>query len=171
MNGTWLNLHGDHNSSLTGFWGWVVAVQSLGCLTLWDPMDCSMPGSPILHYLPLCSNSCPLSQGWYLTISFSATSSPPVFNLSQHQGFFPMVVFSNCLHQVAKSIGASAPVPINLQGGFPLGLTGLISLLSNALSRVFSNTTVGGWGVRIKWKAKYFRAPDKLGLDSLLCCL
>ena len=84
---------------------------------------------------------------------------------------FPMMVFSNSLHQVAKSIGASAPVPMNLQGGFPVGLTGLISLLSNALSRVFSNTTVGGWGMRIKWKAKYFRAPDKLGLDSLLCCL
>ena len=37
--------------------------------------------------------------------------------------------------------------------------------------KVFSNITVGGWGVRIKCKAKYFRAPDKLGLDSVLCCL
>ena len=43
------------------------------------------------------------------------------------------------------SIGVSAPasvLPMNIQGGFPLGLTGLISLLSNGLSRVFSNTTV-----------------------------
>ena len=30
---------------------------------------------------------------------------------------------------------------MNIQGGFPLGLTGLISLLSKGLSRVFSSTT------------------------------
>ena len=44
-----------------------------------------------------------------------------------------------------QNIGASAlaPVlPMNIQGWFPLGLTGLISLLSKGLSRVFSNTTV-----------------------------
>ena len=33
-------------------------------------------------------------------------------------------------------------LPMNIQNWFPLGLTGLISLLSKALSRVFSNTTV-----------------------------
>ena len=32
--------------------------------------------------------------------------------------------------------------PVNIQGWFPLGLTGLISLLSKGLSRVFSSTTV-----------------------------
>ena len=44
-----------------------------------------------------------------------------------------------------QSIGvfASASVlPMNIQGWFPLGLTGLISLQSKRLSRVFSNTTV-----------------------------
>ena len=42
-----------------------------------------------------------------------------------------------------QSIGASAAVlPMNTQGWFPLGLTGLISLLSKRLWRVFSNTTV-----------------------------
>ena len=44
-----------------------------------------------------------------------------------------------------QSIGASASasaLPINIQGWFPLGLTGLISLLSKGLSRVFSTTTV-----------------------------
>ena len=150
----------------------VVIVQSLSCLTLWEPMDCSMPGSPTLHCLPLCSNSCPLSQGCYLTISFSGTSFFSCLQSFSASGFFPLMVFPNSLHQVAKSIGASAPVlPMNTQDGFPLGLTGLIFLPSSALSRVFSNTTFGGWGVGIKWKAKYFRAPDKLGLDSLLCCL
>ena len=42
-----------------------------------------------------------------------------------------------------QSIGASASVlPMNIQGRFPLGWTGLISLQSRGLSRVFSNTTV-----------------------------
>ena len=41
------------------------------------------------------------------------------------------------------SIGASASVlPVNIQGWFPLGSTGLISLLSKELSRVFSSTTI-----------------------------
>ena len=44
-----------------------------------------------------------------------------------------------------QSIGASASasvLPMNIQDWFPLGLTGLISLLSRGLLRVFSNTTV-----------------------------
>ena len=42
-----------------------------------------------------------------------------------------------------QSIGASASVlPMNIQDCFPLGLTGLISLLSKGLSRVFSSITV-----------------------------
>ena len=47
----------------------------------------------------------------------------------------------------SQSIGASASTsvpPMNIQELFPLGLTGLISLLSSGLSRVFSNTTVQG---------------------------
>ena len=44
-----------------------------------------------------------------------------------------------------QSIGASAStsvLPVNIQYWFPVGLTGLISLQSKGLSRVFSNTTV-----------------------------
>ena len=44
-----------------------------------------------------------------------------------------------------QSVGTSAStsvLPMNIQGWFPLGLTGLISLQSKGLSRVFSNTTV-----------------------------
>ena len=48
-------------------------------------------------------------------------------------------------HQVVQVIGASASasvLPMHVQGGFPLGLTGLISLLSKRLSSVFSSITV-----------------------------
>ena len=44
-----------------------------------------------------------------------------------------------------QSIGASASASVlsmNIQDWFPLGLTGLISMQSKGLSRVFSNTTV-----------------------------
>ena len=44
-----------------------------------------------------------------------------------------------------QSIGASASasvLPVNIQGWFPLGLNGLISLLSKGLSRAFSSTTI-----------------------------
>ena len=43
---------------------------------------------------------------------------------------------------------------MNIQGWFPLGLTGLISLQSKGLSRVFSNTTV--------WKHQFFSAQFSL---------
>ena len=67
--------------------------------------------------------------------------SPPALSLSQHQGLFQLVSSS---HQVPKyGASASAPVlPMSIQDWLPLGLTGLISLQSKGLSRVFSNTTV-----------------------------
>ena len=46
-----------------------------------------------------------------------------------------------------QSIGAAASasvLPMNMQGCFSLGLTGLSSLLSKGLARVFSSTTVQG---------------------------
>ena len=57
-------------------------------------------------------------------------------------GSFPM---SQLFTSGGQSIGASASasVPLmNIQDGFPLGLTGWISLQSKGLSRVFCNTTV-----------------------------
>ena len=59
---------------------------------------------------------------------------------------FPSIrVFSNewTLHIRWPNIGASVSVlPMNIQGWFPLGLTGVISWLSKRLSRVFSSTTI-----------------------------
>ena len=57
-------------------------------------------------------------------------------------GSFPM---SQLFALGGQSIGASASawvLPVNIQGWFPLGLTGLISLLSKGLWRVFSSTIV-----------------------------
>ena len=78
---------------------------------------------------------------WYHpTISSSVV---PFFSHPQSfpaWGSFPM---SQIFTSGGQSIGTSASVlPTNTQDWFPLGLTGLISLLSKGLSRVFSNTTI-----------------------------
>ena len=84
------------------------------------------------------SNSCPLSRWCHTTIS---SPSPPAFYLSQHQDLFLSQFFSSSGQNIGAS--ASAPIlPMNIQGLFPLGLTGLISLQSKGLSRDFFNTTV-----------------------------
>ena len=99
-----------------------------------------------------CSNSCPLSwwchstcsnsyalSWWCRTTISSSIPSPPAFNLSQSSPVNQLFTSDG------QSIGASASrsvLLINIQGWFPSGLTGLISLQSKGLLRVFSNTTV-----------------------------
>jgi len=79
------------------------------------------------------SNSCPLSR-WWCHATISHLQSLPA------SGSFPVSQF---FASGGQSIGTSASVlPMNIQDWFPLGLTGLISLQSKGLSRVFSNTTV-----------------------------
>ena len=88
----------------------------------------------------ICSNSCPLSQWCHPTISSSITpfSSCP-WSFPASESFLMSQLFASG----GQSIRASASVlPMNIQGFFPLELTGLISLLSKGLSRVFSSTTV-----------------------------
>ena len=86
------------------------------------------------------SNSCPLGQWCHPTISSSVAPFSSCLNLSQHQGIFQWVIF---LSSGGQSTRASASVlPVNIQDWFPLGLTGLISLQSKGLSRVFCSTTV-----------------------------
>ena len=72
------------------------------CLTLWDPMDCSMPGLPVHHQLPefTQTNVHWVSDTIQPTHSLSSRS-PPAFNLSQHQGLFQWVSSS---HQVDKGL-------------------------------------------------------------------
>ena len=134
------------NFTLLFWFIFLCCLVTKSCLTLCNPMDCSMTGFPVLHYhlefaqahvhwihhqsvmpsnhLILC---CPLL---FLPSIFPSTGSFPVSQLFVSGG---------------QSIGASASVsvlPINIMGWLPLGLIGFISLLSKELSRVFSGTTV-----------------------------
>ena len=82
-----------------------------------------------------CSSSCPLCQWCHPTISSPVTpfsSCPLSFPAS---GSFPMSqFFASGDQSIGASISASV-LPINIQSWFPLGLTGLISLLSKGLSK------------------------------------
>ena len=91
-------------------------------------MDCSTPGLPVLQYLSVCSNSCPLSQWCHPTISSSVTpfSSCPQSFLAT--GYFPMSwPFTSCSLRIGASTSA---LPMNIQGWFSLGLTHWFDLLA-----------------------------------------
>ena len=95
-----------------------------------------------------CSNSCPLSQWCHPTISFSVA---PFFCLPS----FPASVsfLMNRLFtsggQSIEALALASVFPMNIQGWFHLGLTGLI-LQTKVLSSVFSSTTI--------WRHQFFNA-------------
>ena len=83
---------------------WFSAVQfssvTQSCLTLWDPMDCSIPGLPVHHQFPELTPTHGHQVGNAIQPSHPLLSpSPPAFNIFQHQGLFQWVSSS---HQVAK---------------------------------------------------------------------
>ena len=128
----------------------------------------------------LFSHSVKLATRWTAAcqVSWTFTTSRSLLKLMFIEPVMPsnhlILPFSSCLQSFpaigsflmsrlfasgGQSIGASASVlPINIQGWFPLRLTGLISLLSKGLSRVLSNTTV--------WKHQFFHAQPSLWSSS-----
>ena len=89
-----------------------------------------------------CSNSCPSSQWCHPTISSSAAPFSSCLQSLPASGSFQM---SQVFASGGQSIGASASasvLPMNIQDWFPLGLTGLISFLSKAFSRILSSSTL-----------------------------
>ena len=118
--------------------------------SLWPhELQCARPPCPS-PTPKACSNSCPSRRWCHPTISSSVI---PFY--SCHQSFSASGSFPRSQFFVSdgQSIGVSAStsvLPMNIQDWFPLGLAGLISLQSNGLWRVFSNTH--------HWKA------------SIICC-
>ena len=114
------------------------------CLTLCDPVDCSMPGFPVCHQLP------ELAQTHVHWVSDTTQPShpllfpsPPVFNLSQHQGLFQWVSYS---HQVVKVLELQHLMNILISNEY----SGLISfridwfdlLAAQGNLKVFSSTII-----------------------------
>ena len=98
-------------------------------------MDCSTPIFPVLHSLPVCSNSVHWIGDAIQPPHPLSSSSPPAFSLSQHQGLFHCWFFTSCGQRIGASTSASV-LPMNIQDWFPLELICLISLQSKGLSRV-----------------------------------
>ena len=127
---------------------YIVVVHLLSCIQLFvwphglQHTRLSCPSSS----LGIHSNSSPLNWWCHSSISSSVTpfsSCPQSFPAS---GSFPV---SWLFTSGGQCIGASTSVlPMNIEGWLPLGLTGLITLLSKGLSRVFHSTTV--------WKHQFF---------------
>ena len=88
------------------------------------------------------SNSCPLSRWCHPTISSFVV---PFFSCLQSfwaSGSFQISQFFASGGQRTGASASASVLPVDIQGWFPLGWTGWISLQSKGLSRVFSSTTV-----------------------------
>ena len=114
--------------------------------------------SPTLGVYP---KSCPLSGSCHPTISSSVV---PFFSCPQSfpaSGSFPMNWLFISGGQRIGALASASVLPMNIQDWFPLGWTGLISLQSKGLSRVFSNTTVQ--------KHQFFSAQPSLWSNCHIC--
>ena len=93
------------------------------CSTLCNPKDCSMPGFPVLHYLPKSAHI-----HW---VNDDIQPSHPLSPLLLMPSVFPSIRVFSCelaLSSGGQNIRASASasmLPMNIQSWFPLGLTGL----------------------------------------------
>jgi len=97
-------------------------------------MDCSMSGFPVLHYLPKFAQTHvhEVSDAIQLSPCSVAPSSscPQSFPVS---GSFLMNRLFTSHGQSIRASPSASVLPMNIQGWFPLGLTGLISLLCKRL--------------------------------------
>ena len=125
------------------------------CLTLCSPIDCSISGFSVLHYLLEFAQT---HVHWVGdAIQPSQSSVAPFTSCSQSfpaLGSFPVSQLFISGHQSIEASSSASVLPMNIQGWFPLGLTGLISLLSKELSRVFFSITI--------WKHQFFSAQSSL---------
>ena len=130
------------------------------CLSLCNPMDGSTLGFPVLHYLPGFAQ---IHVHWVVVLFNHLIFCHPLFLFLQSftaSGYFLM---SWLFTSGGQSIGTSASASVllmNIQDWFPLVLTGLISLQSKGLSRVFSNTTIQ--------KHQFFHSQSSLWSNSLI---
>ena len=97
------------------------------CPSLCDPVNGSRLGFAVLHYLPeFARTHVHWVSGAIPTISSLLPPSAPALNLSQHHCLLQWV---SSLHQVAKVLALQLQQKsFQIQGWFPLGMTGLISL-------------------------------------------
>ena len=112
------------------------------CLTISDHMDYSTSGLSVHHQLPELTQT---HAHWVGDAILPSSSSAIPFSHLQSfpaSGSFQMSQFFASGNQTIGVSASASVLPMNIQGWFPLGWTGWISLLSKGLSRVFSSITV-----------------------------
>ena len=120
----------------------VCCLVAKSCQTLYDLVDCSPPGLPVLHYLPK------FAQTHIHWVGDAIQPSHPLLPPSPLPSNFPIsksFLMSHLFSSGDQNFGAPASAMVllmSIQDWFPLGLTGLISLQSKGVLRVFSNTTI-----------------------------
>ena len=99
------------------------------CLTLCDPVGCSVLGSSVFHCFTVCSHLCPSSPWCHPTVSSSVvpfSSHLPSFPAS---GSFPVSqLFASGGHISIRASALASILLMNIHDWFPLGWTSLISL-------------------------------------------
>ena len=119
------------------------SVQSLSCVRLfatpWTTAHQAPCPSPTPRVYP---NSCPLSQWCHPTISSSVIPFSSCLQSFPASGSFQMSSFFASGGQSIWLSASTSVLSMNTQDWSPLGWTGWISLQTQGLSRVFSNTTV-----------------------------
>ena len=108
-----------------------------------------------------CPSSCPMNWWCYPTISSSATHFSFCLQSFPASGSFPVSRLFASGGQSISTSASSSVLPVSIQGWFPLGLTGLISLQSKGLSKVFSSSTVQ--------KHQFFSIQPSLKSNSHIC--
>ena len=132
----------------------VVAVQSLSCVQHFPtPWTTAHQASLSFTISRACSGSCPPSQWCHPIISSSVvpfSSSQPSFPAS---GSFPVnQLYASGGQRIAVSASAST-FAVNIQDWFPLGLTGLISLLSKGLKSLLQHHSSKA---SVLWRSAFF---------------
>ena len=115
----------------------IISVQSLSRVQpLWPHglqharLPCPSPSPRV------CSNSCPLSQWCYPTISSSATPFSFCLQCFPPSGSFLMSQLFVSGSQSIRTSASASVLPMNIQDWFPVGSTGLISSQSKGLSNL-----------------------------------
>ena len=122
-------------------------------LQTWLPCPSLSPG--------VCSNSCSLNQWCHPTISSSVTCFSFWLQTFPAAGSFSISWLFTLGGQIIGDSASASVLPMNIQNWFPWELTGLISLLTKGLSRVFSKTIIQ--------KHRFFSAQPSLCSHSHIC--
>ena len=125
-----------------------VVVQSLSYVQLFANSWTAAHQDFLSTVSGVCSNSCPLSQWCYLTISSSVVPLSSCPQTLPGSGSFPISWFSSSGGQHIEA--PISVLPINIQGWFLLGLTGSSTTIwkkpfFSAQSSSWSNSPIYTW--------------------------